>query len=113
MNSEKIKSRFEKKILKTESCWLWIGGKNGGGYGCYQGTTSHRISYWIYRGLIPEGMQALHNCPSGDNPSCVNPAHLWLGTQQENMDDKISKGRHENQKKTQCVRGHSFTDENT
>lgn len=86
--------RFEKKI-KKEDCWVWIGAKNQKGYGLFRisgGKTiaAHRFSYLLYNGEIGE-MNVLHKC---DNPSCVNPKHLFLGTNQDNVDDKMKKGRH-------------------
>ena len=93
--------RFEDKYIPvTESgCWLWIGATNPAGYGKmgirvdrnkYRYIDSHRISHILFKGEIPEGIQVLHQC---DNPSCVNPEHLFLGTQVNNMQDMISKGR--------------------
>lgn len=78
-------------------CWLWIGWSDRKGYG-YLGLgrkgdgrmPAHRFSYQLHRGLIPAGMHVLHKC---DVPSCVNPAHLFLGTHQENMADMWAKGR--------------------
>lgn len=85
---------FEAKINKTESCWLWIGAKDTKGYGAltsnYKTLRAHRYSYLLHRGPIPEGLHVCHSC---DTPACVNPDHLWLGTNKENHKDKIEKGR--------------------
>lgn len=89
--------RFEKQVQKSESCWTWIGGRDKDGYGCFKGdvagvifTRAHRYSYALHTGDLLIGRQALHSC---DNPSCVNPEHLFSGTPLDNMKDKISKGR--------------------
>jgi Mor family transcriptional regulator len=82
------------KQSDDDPCWYWIGGKGRGGYGQMKvdgkmkGT--HRVSYECFRGDIPEGMCVLHAC---DVPACVNPAHLFVGTTQDNVDDKMAKGR--------------------
>jgi len=74
-------------------CIIWTGTKSRG-YGklMYNGKErlAHRLSYEVNRGPIPEGMQVLHKC---DNPSCINPDHLFIGTIQDNMDDRNAKGR--------------------
>lgn len=93
-----IEKRFFRKVKKTPTCWWWIGYRQPSGHG-QMGTRNdkteavHRISYRIHRGEIPKGMDVLHNCPGGDNPSCVNPEHLWLGTQSDNDADKVRKNR--------------------
>lgn len=94
MISRPLKERFEEKINKTDTCWIWIGAKRKTGYGqiCNNGkiNSAHRISYELYKGEIPKGLCVCHTC---DNPSCVNPEHLWLGTQNDNMLDAKNKKR--------------------
>lgn len=92
--------RFWLKVNKTESCWLWIGGVRRG-YGDFiidwkknTHRVAHRLSWEMAHGLIPEGILVLHNCPDGDNPLCVRPDHLFLGTQKDNIRDMVWKGRH-------------------
>lgn len=80
-----------------DACWPWQGTVNGGGYGKMTVTTglrryAHRVSWELVNGPIPKGLNVLHHC---DNPPCCNPAHLWIGTQRDNMNDKVSKGRHD------------------
>lgn len=86
--------RFWEKIDRTETCWNWTGNKNDKGYGhCYfrgKDVPAHRIAWEIEFGVIPEGLHVLHHC---DNPGCVNPFHLFLGTNRDNVDDKVRKGR--------------------
>lgn len=86
--------RFWKKVKKTDGCWLWMGSKNGKGYGelAVKGKLlrAHRLSYEFNKGKIPEGLCVCHSC---DVTNCVNPAHLWLGTIAENTQDRDRKGR--------------------
>jgi HNH endonuclease len=88
---------FWEKVRKTESCWIWEGAKRPTGHSMItiDGITrsAHHRSWEIHNGPIPEGMCVLHDCPGGDNPSCVNPAHLWLGTREDNNKDRARKGR--------------------
>jgi hypothetical protein len=89
-----IDERLWEKVHKTDSCWIWTGYKDGKGYGRigYNGKVEkpHRVSWMIANGEIPEGMFVCHHC---DNPSCVNPEHLFLGTNNDNQRDMYNKGR--------------------
>lgn len=93
-----LETRFWAKAEKTETCWLWTASKHLFGYGkIYAGgkpRDAHRVSWEMHFGPIPAGLKVLHNCPDGnDNPACVNPAHLYLGTDLDNTRDCIQKGR--------------------
>jgi len=77
------------------ACWIWLGFKNPKGYGqsSLNGKTmlAHRWSYQHHYGIvIPEGLHVCHSC---DNPSCCNPLHLYLGTNQDNVNDKMKRNR--------------------
>lgn len=92
-----LEERFWPKVNKTETCWLWKAATHEFGYGLIgcpdvAGRTlrAHRVSYELFVGPIPDGMSVLHKC---DVPACVNPAHLFVGTQQDNVDDMRGKGR--------------------
>ena len=100
-----LEERFWEKVNKTIDCWEWIGAIDRHGYGKfsikYKKYIAHRISWELHNGKIPKGICVLHRC---DNRKCMNPEHLWLGTQQDNSDDMIRKGRsanRENMKKIQ------------
>lgn len=72
-------------------CWLWLGGLTSAGYGAYGGgRAAHRLSYATFNGPIPDGLLVRH---ARDQPSCVNPGHLLVGTHDDNMRDKVSRGR--------------------
>ena len=94
-DDDRIKDRISKRVSITErGCWQWQGTANGGGYGlmCYQGKSqsAHRVSFMVFNGPIPEGLHVMHIC---DNPGCVNPDHLLVGTAKENRADCKNKGR--------------------
>jgi hypothetical protein len=109
-------TRFWAKVQKTEAgCWLWTGCTNHAGYGLFalrhgKLAIAHRYAWTLDGRAIACGMNLCHSC---DNPACVNPAHLWLGTQQENIRDCVAKGRHFHASKTHCPQGHEYTPENT
>ena len=87
------------KINKTNGCWEWQGSKrNGYGRmiigsrtdGTRKTVSTHRLSYELHYGEIPQGMEICHKC---NNPCCINPDHLFAGTRQDNIDDRERKGR--------------------
>ena|SRR5690348_14589839 len=86
-------TRFWAKVDKSGECWIWTGAKTYEGYGLFDGQAAHRFIWERERGPIPPGMKICHNCPGGDNTSCVRLDHLFQGTQADNMADKVRKGR--------------------
>ena len=98
-----IEDRFWAAITKTSECWLWTGTVHDQGYGtiqvrrrreniCYH-IYAHRFSWELHNGPIPKGLFVCHKC---DNPPCTRPDHLFLGTNIENMQDSLRKGRQSN-----------------
>lgn len=86
--------RFEEKIFYSpDGCWYWTATVCHN-YGCFIDNggrhKAHQFAYKLYKGAIPKGLCVCHHC---DNPICVNPDHLWLGTHEENMRDMTKKGR--------------------
>jgi len=112
-----IKQRYEEKVFIVagleDSCHIWTGAHNEGGYGKFDAfgdQYAHRVAYKLYNGDIPQGLHVRHIC---DNPGCVNPSHLILGTAKDNMADRDSRGRNGHAKKTHCRLGHEYNNSNT
>ena len=95
MNIKTLEQRFWDKVNKTDTCWLWTGYKGDRGYGNFtinkKCKLSHRVSYELHYGPIPDKMIVCHKC---DHPPCVRPDHLFLGTPKDNSVDMVNKGRH-------------------
>lgn len=95
-----LEKRFWEKVAYARNwkCWLWIGSKNNMGYGRInikgKIKLAHRVAYELNIGEIPKGKFLLHTC---DTPLCVNPKHLLIGTQKDNLQDMSKKGRWGNQ----------------
>ena len=100
-------------LQSCEGCWLWPGGKTGEGYGGFwdgnRTIGAHRFAYESIRGAIPEGLVLDHLCRT---PHCCNPWHMEITTQRTNTIRGVGPAAI-NSKKTHCVNGHEFTEENT
>lgn len=104
---------FDDFVVKrhAQGCWIWTGVSIRKGYGMWRGSQlAHRHSWERTNGPIPDGLWVLHHC---DNPPCVNPAHLYLGTVVENAQDAMDRGRiHHPPRKAKCPRGHAMVGKN-
>lgn len=100
---EERQASFWVKVNKTDTCWLWTAATTNGGYGVvnHRGVISraHRLAWEWENGPVPTGMQMCHHC---DNPKCVRPSHLFIGTAKENMEDMARKGRSNAPKGERC-----------
>lgn len=99
------------RITNPDDCWEWAGARRGDSYGntyaLGRHMGAHRFSYYLATLTFPQVVR--HTC---DNRICVNPHHLIGGTQQENMQDMVERGRHHGASKTHCNYGHEYTEEN-
>ena len=95
---EERHSKFWARVDKSGDCWLWTGTKTRGGYGMIRWRVgartdsyrAHRYAYAEVYGAIPEGAEVCHHC---DNPACVRPEHLFVGSRTDNVRDMLDKGR--------------------
>ena len=90
-----LDDKFWEKVDRSDGCWIWQGSLNNRGYGQInldgKRQLAHRVSWEMANGPIESGLNVLHHC---DNPPCIRPDHLFLGTSQDNALDMVSKGRH-------------------
>lgn len=122
-----VQNWWSKVDKPDDACWPWNAGTDDDGYGKFavglgghrqRHIRAHRFAYETFVGLIPDGMVVCHRC---DNPPCVRPDHLFLGTPLDNNADKVSKGRHarvwgtplSRSQQTKCKNDHPFNEANT
>jgi hypothetical protein len=110
-----VQARFWSKVDTRDDCWRWTGTRTTDGYGWFwsgrRNIRAHRVAWEITAGSeIPSGMKVLHSC---DDRLCVNPGHLRLGTQRDNLRDCVQRGRHPLAIRDACRQGHPFNEANT
>lgn len=116
MNRDTTVARFKTKIASNSSgCWEWTASRTPQGYGKFKSfgeQLAHRVSFILHISPLTKDICVLHKC---DNPSCVNPDHLFLGDRDLNNKDRAAKGRSvtPNMNLTHCKRGHEFNEKNT
>lgn len=121
LSQQYVESLIDRLVLSTRKtangCIEWEMGKHQKGYGQIRihnnkqitMVRTHRLAYFVFNGDMGDS-SILHSC---DNPSCINPCHLFVGTQKDNVHDMLKKKRHCNQKKTHCPKGHPYNQKNT
>jgi hypothetical protein len=108
--------KYWKNVQKADGCWPWTGsyGKANRGqfyYAAGKRVGAPRYAWFMEHGIMPpKDKMVLHSC---DNPNCVNPDHLRIGTAKDNMQDKIKSGNNHELNKTHCPSGHPYNDANT
>jgi hypothetical protein len=117
-----IHERFLSRVScqHPSGCWEWVGSVHPNGYGrmnigsrsdgTKRNILAHRLAFELFKGEIQDGLFVCHVC---DNPICVNPDHLFTGTQTDNMRDCMQKGRTRKRTATHCKNGHPYDEENT
>lgn len=113
-----VKEKFERRFRKDDEsgCWVWLGPyKSHYKHGIFHygkaRVSAHRYAMYLYENFdLDSDLQVNHSC---SNPSCVNPKHLYVGTQKDNIRDSVENRTHHNVIKTHCPRGHEYTIENT
>lgn len=115
--NEPAETRFWMRVDKSGECWTWTAARGDHGYGSFtdddgRSVSAHRFSHQLHYGPIPKGLVVCHKC---DNPPCVRPDHLFLGTQADNVRDMQAKGRAVSgwAIRTHCSNGHPYDEENT
>lgn len=105
--------KFIPKDIDSNECWNWTGSKTRG-YGKitinYKSYRAHRVVAALYFNFpLNSNLLVLHKC---NNPSCVNPNHLYISNQKDNMQDAVYSSRNKESRKTHCIRGHELTEDN-
>ena len=113
MRVDRALQRFSSRVHFNGDCWEWTGFKDQDGYGKFESASEQRaprVAWILFNGIIPAGAWVLHSC---DNPPCVNPDHLFLGSPRDNTQDASHKGRLRGQNLIECCHGHPFDEINT
>ncbi len=122
MSSEGRGTRYPPPFIRVfsgcligDGCWEWQRRRNAKGYGFtkleYKNVYAHRAAWELWNGKpIPSGLMVLHHC---DNPPCIRPDHLYVGTTTDNMRDRMKRRNHAMYRVTHCPQGHEYTPENT